>query len=50
MLTVHSHAQMDLRVEEMAAKFEDDEFLSSGETGGVEIHRLPSRKGKERAY
>ncbi|GAA5971912.1 hypothetical protein JCM11641_001567 [Rhodosporidiobolus odoratus] len=40
---------MDIRVEETADKFEDDELFSSGEPGGVEIHKLPDRKGKGKA-
>ncbi|BGP15009.1 hypothetical protein JCM10213v2_002964 [Rhodosporidiobolus nylandii] len=39
---------MDIRVEETAEKFETDELFSSGETGGVAIHKM-DRKGKGRA-
>ncbi|GAA5854513.1 hypothetical protein JCM8547_004870 [Rhodosporidiobolus lusitaniae] len=42
---------LDMRVEETAAKFEDDDdLMSSGEVGGGgEIHKMPDRKGKGRA-
>lgn len=43
-------AQMDMRVEECAAKFkgEDDEMADS--SAEVAIRKLPDRKGKGRAY
>ncbi|GAA5821972.1 hypothetical protein JCM11251_004804 [Rhodosporidiobolus azoricus] len=40
---------MDIRVEETAEKFQDDDLMSSAEDAGVQIHKLPDRKGKGRA-
>ncbi|GAA6029852.1 hypothetical protein JCM8097_001079 [Rhodosporidiobolus ruineniae] len=40
---------MDIRVEETMDKFEGDDLMSSGEYSGVEIHKMPDRKGKGRA-
>lgn len=41
---------MDMRVEECAAKFEEEDDQMADSSAEVAIHKLPDRKGKGRAF